>query len=433
MTIEACLDLDSAYDGIEATIHMCRYGFVKALCEDKQILDVACGRGYGTALMSRWGASQVTGIDISASAIADAERLFASERARFVCADAEHLSELFNREEFDLVVSFETIEHIADPRAFLGEIRKAIKPAGAVIISCPNDWWHYPGEHERNPYHQKKYRFEEFRILAEEELGPADCWFLGAATAGFCNVAADEIHECGEGDAQLRMFDYHPMPALLLPAEPGKAPRAENASYFIGVWGEVAMSPGAALLPYGMDAFNQGFFHTVSLAEVTRLKSELARVRAALVEHWCDNEGIRGAPLVDTDLKQVPQHYASLVIDALLSENDLLRAHLDALQANQATFQSQIQLSEGSLRDAKAELDMLRIQTAELEMLRQVNEGSLCDAKAELDMLRIQTAELESLRVPAERYRRLLAVVPRPLLTLLRHLHNVAGVSLDPR
>ena len=402
--MEARLDLDTAYDGIEAAIHMCRYGFVRGLCEGRRILDVACGVGYGSALMSRWGADHVTGLDLSASAIADAERLFASERTRFVCAEGERLSRFFEAGEFDLVVSFETIEHVADPQSFLGEVRKVLKPGGVIVMSCPNDWWHYPGEQEYNPFHQAKYRFEEFRSLAEEGLGPAGHWFLGTATAGFCNVPADRIPQCGEAEAQQKMLEGRAIPSLLLPAESGKAPRPENASYFIGVWGEAAPPPSAALLPYGMDAFNQGFFRTVSLAEVSRLKAQLVRVGAALVGPRRGDESVKGTPPGDTERKGGGHRYADLVIDALRCENDLLRERIEGLQADQAGFQSQIERQNGALRDAEAEMEVLLRQNAELEMVRR------------------QNAELESLRLPAERYLRLRGFVPRPLLALLRYL-----------
>ena len=65
------LDFSSAtkYSSIEVSIHLCRYLNAKNYCQDKKVLDVACGEGYGSALIKRWGARKVVGIDCSEEAI----------------------------------------------------------------------------------------------------------------------------------------------------------------------------------------------------------------------------------------------------------------------------------------------------------------------------------------------------------------------------
>lgn len=97
------------YVAEELAIHMARYSFVKKLVKGKKILDLACGEGYGSFLMKKWGGESTTviGVDISKEAIEKAKTNFSLESSiTFLSCNAENLP--FNSEQFDLIVSFET-------------------------------------------------------------------------------------------------------------------------------------------------------------------------------------------------------------------------------------------------------------------------------------------------------------------------------------
>lgn len=304
-----CAD-DSRYDGLEAAIHLARYSFVRELCKGKRVLDIACGEGYGSYLMSQWGATEVHGVDIAEEAIRVARTLFASDVVRFTAAPAEQVDELLSQQSYDLVVSFETIEHVNDPDRFLRAIRKLVAGSGTIVISCPNDWWYYPTDAEQNPFHQRKYRFNEFKEQAETVLGDAASWFFGGPIAGFCNVPADSYVKAKPGSNQRLMLQSTTLPvAFMVPGEIGKGPTSENASYFIGIWGSGAPSECASLaaIPLGMHALREGVFSAWGSAENSSPHESMEQIKRERAAH---ERAVR---------------HAQLRLRAAQAENELLR------------------------------------------------------------------------------------------------------------
>ena len=118
--------------------HLDRYEFAKAYCAHKRVLDGACGTGYGAAILSSV-ATQVVGIDCAADAIRYASEKYANERLSFGRSFVEMSP--FADASFDVVTSFETVEHTLCPQAHLGEIARLLVPdTGRAIISAPNQW-----------------------------------------------------------------------------------------------------------------------------------------------------------------------------------------------------------------------------------------------------------------------------------------------------
>ena len=116
--------------------HWHRYHFAAPLVADLDVLDVACGEGYGSALLAS-RAAKVTGADIALSAVEHARKRYAGV-ANLAFRQADCAALPFADSSFDALVSFETIEHIAAQEAFLDEIRRVLRPDGLLILSCPN-------------------------------------------------------------------------------------------------------------------------------------------------------------------------------------------------------------------------------------------------------------------------------------------------------
>lgn len=140
--------------------HEDRYNFVAPFVKNKSVVDIACGVGMGSQLLRDAGASRVIGIDKEASAVDYAREEYPD--CIFVKCDAQHL--LLENSSADVIVSFETIEHLQDPRRFLQECRRVLKAGGLFICSTPNrsvnSWW------GSNPYHICEFLPEEFLRLA---------------------------------------------------------------------------------------------------------------------------------------------------------------------------------------------------------------------------------------------------------------------------
>ena len=145
--------------------HWHRYHFAAPLVRELDVLDVACGEGYGSALLAR-SAREVTGVDLAAAAIEHARAHYAGlGNLDFRTADCTALP--FPDASFDAIVSFETIEHIAAQDAFLDEVRRVLRPEGLFILSCPNKAEYTDKRNFVNAYHVRElYRGEIEGLLA---------------------------------------------------------------------------------------------------------------------------------------------------------------------------------------------------------------------------------------------------------------------------
>ncbi len=114
--------------------HIHRYYLARHLCRDADVLDVASGEGYGSALLAQVARS-VVGVDTADDAVDHAARNYQRANLAFRKGDACGLP--VGAGEIDLVVSFETVEHLYDHETFLSEIKRALRPDGMLIMSTP--------------------------------------------------------------------------------------------------------------------------------------------------------------------------------------------------------------------------------------------------------------------------------------------------------
>lgn len=146
--------------------HCSRYYFAVPYIRSRIVLDIACGNGYGTYIMAKNGARFSIGVDISQEAINTARRNFFGMNMSFGLMDAARAN--FIDKAFEVLISFETIEHIPDYVRFLMEIRRLIKDNGILLISTPNSLISIKRNgRPDNPYHIKEFTPDEFyRLLS---------------------------------------------------------------------------------------------------------------------------------------------------------------------------------------------------------------------------------------------------------------------------
>lgn len=152
--------------------HISRYRFAAGYVKNKKVLDIACGSGYGSKILKEHGAIYLTGIDISQETIDYAKGKYTDDGLNFIPGNILHIG--FPDNSFDIVVSFETIEHIKDYRKALSEIRRVLKENGLLIISSPNRRLTSPkksiNEPPDNEHHYVEFSKEEFASLLSEHL-----------------------------------------------------------------------------------------------------------------------------------------------------------------------------------------------------------------------------------------------------------------------
>jgi 2-polyprenyl-3-methyl-5-hydroxy-6-metoxy-1,4-benzoquinol methylase len=150
---------DVQFDEGRREFHLDRYRFACRYSEGCVVSDIASGTGYGSAMLLRDGhAARVAGIDVDPEAVDYANRTYGTERCEFECSDATATG--LEAESVDLVVSFETIEHVEDDRALLDEFHRIIKPGGQLICSTPNKW-----PLADSPHHVREYDRREFEAV----------------------------------------------------------------------------------------------------------------------------------------------------------------------------------------------------------------------------------------------------------------------------
>lgn len=151
--------------------HQMRYVFAGGFVRDRVVLDVASGTGIGTHLLFKCGAKVCIGIELDHASVRQAASAYSV--CNFARGDAMQLC--VGDEVVDVVVSFETIEHLPDPAQFLKECRRVLRPGGLLICSTPDRTVY--GWGWRNPYHVYEMSREEFRDLVEDLFG--NCQLYG--------------------------------------------------------------------------------------------------------------------------------------------------------------------------------------------------------------------------------------------------------------
>ena len=147
--------------------HIYRYAFACRFVGNKRVLDIACGEGYGSAALQRAGATQVIGVDISEEVCCHVRAKYGIDARQ---ASAEQIPVADG--SIDVIVSFETIEHVPDPRRFLDECVRILIPGGRLIISTPNKGIY--GGDSPNPYHCSEMTEDEFSSTLRATFGKVD-------------------------------------------------------------------------------------------------------------------------------------------------------------------------------------------------------------------------------------------------------------------
>jgi SAM-dependent methyltransferase len=252
--------------------HWHRYAFARAFARGRRVLDAACGEGYGSALLARAG-GDVLGVDIEPAAVAHARARYAGVPGlRFEAGDATALDAL-PEAGFDLIVSFETLEHVQAHERLLDGFARLLAPRGLLLISTPDKRTYTDLTGEQNPHHVRELyrdqfeallaaRFPARRLYAQKLLFQSVLWSLDGASG-----AAGGLTQDGQGIAD--GFGYAPMYYVAACARSDADLPALPA---LSLFGDAAESVYA-------DYRDEVRRNRAAAAHIAHLEAELARLR----------------------------------------------------------------------------------------------------------------------------------------------------------
>jgi SAM-dependent methyltransferase len=150
--------------------HLVVYEWIARRVHGRRVVDLACGEGYGSAVLGRTAAS-VVGVEANPEAFAHARAKYSARRVSF---DRDMVETWHG--DVDCVVFLQTIEHVRDPDAVLEHVRELIGPAGVAYVSTPNVLTLAPPDAARsgNPWYVREYRPNEYRALCARHFPHVD-------------------------------------------------------------------------------------------------------------------------------------------------------------------------------------------------------------------------------------------------------------------
>ena len=142
--------------------HVHRYLLAKELAGAQRVLDIACGEGYGSEILAG-SAAHVVGIDIVPAVVTHARGRYRRKNLTFAAGSCAAIP--IADHSVDVVVSFETLEHLEQHDEMMREVKRVLRPGGLAIISSPDrkQYSDLPGYH--NPFHERELYREEFDAL----------------------------------------------------------------------------------------------------------------------------------------------------------------------------------------------------------------------------------------------------------------------------
>jgi hypothetical protein len=176
--------------------HLAAYRFARERAAGRTVLDAGCGEGYGAALLAEVG-RRVVGVD-RAEAVHPAAARHQRPGLEFRVVDLERLEALGDR--FDLVLSFQVIEHLPDPLGFLRALAACTAPGGELIVTTPNRLMSVP----ENPYHLREWTAPELAALAAPVLP-------GVRVLGVHGSERVLAYERARGDEVQRLLRLDPL------------------------------------------------------------------------------------------------------------------------------------------------------------------------------------------------------------------------------
>lgn len=362
-------------DGQIAFEHLHRYHFAARHAVGMTVLDVACGEGYGTNILAAV-ARVATGLDISMEAVGHASAEYVRENLSFVAGSAAELP--FPDATFDLVVSFETIEHHDRHEEMISEIHRVLRPGGLLIISSPNKQYYSIESGYQNPFHVKELLREEFVDLLASSFKNVQ---LHGQRVVYGSVLVPEepapfqsfSHTCAGDDLQI---------------SDGLA----KPHYDVAMASDATLpSPATSIFEMTVHGLDPATFYGVHLPErIASADAELTRLQAEASAREADRSDARAEFQARIDaLRNIHEQLGH----ELRERQD---ARIQALQDVAVEKEVRLQAAAESKRQLESWLAELQLHASNLEARRGQLENELSASTAHASGLKVQLAEHEA-------------------------------------
>lgn len=345
-----------------AVEHQQRYHSVKNLVRGKVVLDAGSGEGYGAYLLAET-AARVVGIDISQEAIDRARTAYKRQNLEYQVGSVDALP--FEDGYFDVVVSFEVIEHLEEAvqAAFLGEARRVLKREGILVISTPNKAIYSDPTHHHNRFHKKEFYIDEFESFLQQTFPKislfGQSWVISSVLQRPASKHLDNLKPAN--DAQL-------------------APK-----YVVAVCGATRSAHSVDLSSVVVD--RRGRFEKM-VSRVVELQDEVETKNSWVASREQEIERLGSRILELQDEVARKDSWASSLNDQIESlgealvhykkeaaefEAGLVKAHkhISSLDAHIADLDARIQSQVQAISDLEHRVESLRGKEAELESIKQ--------------------------------------------------------------
>lgn len=346
--------------GVIRQEHLHRYAWCLPLAEGKDVLDVASGEGYGSAMLAG-RARSVVGVDISHEAVAHASSQYRGiGNLQYIQGSAASIP--LADDSVDVVVSFETIEHLNEQEEMMAEIRRVLRPDGIMVMSSPNKEVYSDQAGYHNDFHVKELYLSEFTALVARHF-PA--WRMSSHRMAVCST----ITPSGKHSSQI---SYQALTDTGREVEERVAD-IPDAVYFVVVAAEndalLPAMPASILYAESEDLFAHhrevARWAQAQDAEIGSLREHVRREQAEVARlHGELNNERGGLSALQNALTELRNDYAALFGAGALKDEEIkvFRKRIETREQEDAESSGRLQATADELSSLK---DQLREALAE--------------------------------------------------------------------